>query len=51
MMRATLSSILPGISPVVPSEAAAEADLVDRAFAAGPYGHLPAGRRTARTRA
>ena len=41
MMRATLSSILPGISPVVPSEAAAEADLVDRAFAAGPYGHLP----------
>ena len=41
MMRATLSSILPGISPVAPSEAAAEADLVERALAAGPYGHLP----------
>ena len=40
MMRATPSSILPGFSPVAPSEAAAEADLVDRAFAAGPYGHL-----------
>jgi ribosomal protein S18 acetylase RimI-like enzyme len=41
MMRASLSSILPGISPVMPSEAAAEADLVERAFGAGPYGHLP----------
>ena len=41
MMRATLSSILPEISPVVPAEAAAEADLVDRAFAACLYRHLP----------
>ena len=41
MMRATVPSILPGISPVLPSEAATEADLVARAFDAGPYGHLP----------
>ena len=47
MMRATLSSMLPGISPILLTEAADEADLVDRAFAAGQYGHLPkdAGRR------
>ena len=31
----------PEISAVRPNEAAAEAHLIERAFAAGPYGHLP----------
>ena len=36
-------SALPGISPIRPNEADDEAALVERAFAAGPYGHLPKG--------
>ncbi len=37
----TMPSALPPISPILPDEASAEAELVQRAFAAGPYGHLP----------
>lgn len=37
----TTPSALPRISPILPREEAAEADLVERAFAAGPYGKLP----------
>ena len=37
----TTPSSMPRISPILPDEATAEADLVQRAFAAGPYGHLP----------
>ena len=36
-------SALPGIGPIRPNEADEEAAFVDRAFAAGPYGHLPKG--------
>ncbi len=40
-MTAAPSSALPGISPVRPNEADEEAAVVERAFAAGPYGDLP----------
>lgn len=37
------SFVLPEIGPVLPHEWAEEADVIHRAFAAGPYGHLPKG--------
>ncbi|WP_159607608.1 hypothetical protein, partial [Agromyces humi] len=42
------TTMLPAIGPVLTHEFAAEADVIERAFAAGPYGHLPkdAERRT-----
>ena len=40
-MSTAPSSPLPEIGPVRPDEAEAEAVIVERAFAAGPYGHLP----------
>ncbi len=40
-MTHTSPLAMPEISAVKPDEAAAEADLIERAFAAGPYGHLP----------
>ena len=36
-------SALPGIGPIHPNEVDAEAAVVEHAFAAGPYGHLPKG--------
>ncbi len=35
------SSVLPDLGPVLSHEWADEADVIGRAFAAGPYGHLP----------
>ena len=35
------TTMLPAFGPVLPHEFAAEADVIERAFAAGPYGHLP----------
>ena len=35
------TTALPVIGPVLPTEFAAEGDVIERAFAAGPYGHLP----------
>ncbi|MBT2498759.1 GNAT family N-acetyltransferase [Agromyces sp. ISL-38] len=32
---------MPEIRHILPQESTAEADLIERAFAAGPYGHLP----------
>ncbi len=39
----TTPPALPRISSILPHEEAAEADLVERAFGVGPYGHLPVG--------
>lgn len=39
-MMHTSPSAMPEISPVRPDERAAESALIERAFAAGPYGHL-----------
>lgn len=40
-MNSTPPFALPEISFVLPHESAEEADLIERAFAAGPYGHFP----------
>jgi ribosomal protein S18 acetylase RimI-like enzyme len=40
-MNSTPPFALPEISVVLPHESGVEADLIERAFAAGPYGHLP----------
>ncbi|WP_448810720.1 GNAT family N-acetyltransferase [Agromyces bauzanensis] len=42
-MTSSPPSTSPAIGPVLPHEWAAEADVIERAFAAGPYGHLPKG--------
>lgn len=40
-MTSSPPAVLPAIGPVLPHEWTEEADLIERAFAAGPYGHLP----------